>query len=309
VEKKRKITIIIVILAILLSLSLGLLAGVIAKKRRVNPAPTAATVTENHITPSSRETKPEVDSSETEAEGTEMSAAPDTTAAGRSEATAAVTTAETAASSENSSSSESSSSSENSSSSEGSSLSESSTASEDSDPGLSLYKRHAEENESFSVGNMFPGDRETRAFRVKVSYHDEVTVHFLTEVREGYEKLAEVMMVEVKLPESGEVLYDGLMRDMPDEVTVKLSTSESSKVTELYYEITACLDTSVGNDYRNLSLVADFRWWVEEEGNLGPAPDTGDTSRVLTWCILSTASLACLILLIYTRKRKEERSV
>ena len=43
---------------------------------------------------------------------------------------------------------------------------------------------------------MFPGDAETKHFRVQVSYHDQVTVHFRATVRPGYEKLAEVMNVD-----------------------------------------------------------------------------------------------------------------
>lgn len=147
---------------------------------------------------------------------------------------------------------------------------------------IELYNKQAEENTPFQVGNMFPGDSETKYFRVRVSYHDKITVHYKATVRPGYEKLAEVLKVRVRLLTTGEMLYDGLMRDMPESLTHKLA-SKKSTTDELYYEITAYLDTSVGNDYQNKDLIADFKWWVEETGNLDDSPQTGDTSNILLW--------------------------
>ena len=48
---------------------------------------------------------------------------------------------------------------------------------------ISLYNRQEQENTPFKVGNMFPGDAETQYFRVQVSYHDKVTVHYRAAVR------------------------------------------------------------------------------------------------------------------------------
>lgn len=47
-------------------------------------------------------------------------------------------------------------------------------------------------------------------------------------VRAGYEKLAEVLQVRVKLLTTGETLYDGLVRDMPASVTHKLASANST---------------------------------------------------------------------------------
>lgn len=170
---------------------------------------------------------------------------------------------------------------------------------------IELYNRQPEDNTPFQVGNMFPGDRETKYYLVRVSYHDKVAVHYRASVRPGYEKLAEVMQVRVKLLTTGETLYDGLMRDMPESVTHSLASAKTT-TDELYYEITAYLDTSVDNAYQNKDLIADFRWWVEETGNLDDAPKTGDTTRVVLWAVLAGCSAAVLILLLVTRKRKED---
>ena len=167
---------------------------------------------------------------------------------------------------------------------------------------IALYNKHPEDNTPFTVGNMFPGDSETKYFRVRVSYHDKITVHYKATVRPGYEKLAQVLQVRVKLLTTGETLYDGGIAAMPQSLTHKLA-SESSVTQELYYEITAYLDTSVGNAYQNQDLIADFQWWVEETGSLD-GPETGDTSRGVLWAVAGICSGGLLLLLVL-RKRKE----
>lgn len=160
---------------------------------------------------------------------------------------------------------------------------------------IELYNKQPEENTPFQVENMFPGDSETKYFRVRVSYHDKITVHYKATVRLGYEKLAEVLKVRVNLLSTGETMYDGLIRDMPESLTHKLA-SQKSTTDELYYEITAYLDTSVGNEYQNNDLIADFKWWVEETGNLDDSPQTGDTSNILLWAVLAACSLSMMII-------------
>lgn len=167
---------------------------------------------------------------------------------------------------------------------------------------IALYNKHPEDNTPFAVDNMFPGDSETKYFCVQVSYHDKVIVHYKAVVRPGYEKLAQVLKVRVKLLTTGETLYDGGIAAMPQSLTHKL-TSESSVTQELYYEITAYLDTSVGNAYQNQDLIADFQWWVEETGSLD-SPETGDTSRGVLWTVAGVCSGGLLLLLVL-RKRKE----
>lgn len=170
---------------------------------------------------------------------------------------------------------------------------------------ISLFTKQPQENTPFNSGNLFPGDSETKYFRVKVSYHDKITVHYKAVIRPGYEKLSDVMHMRVKLLTTGEVLYDGLMRDMPQSLTHKLVSSVST-TDELYYEITAYLDTSVGNEYQNRYLIADFSWWVEETGNLD-VPKTGDNASVWLWTALAVVSCGALIFLLVSRRRKEEK--
>lgn len=76
---------------------------------------------------------------------------------------------------------------------------------------LRLYKKNPQENEPFKVTNMFPGDKETKYFRVRVSHNGTVTVRYHADVRQGSEKLAEVLKVKITLLTTGEEMYDGLM--------------------------------------------------------------------------------------------------
>lgn len=171
---------------------------------------------------------------------------------------------------------------------------------------ITLYNKHLQDNTLFSVGNMFPGDSETKYYRVQVSYHDKITVHFKAETRGEQENSAEVMGVKVKLMTSGETLYEGLMQDMPQSLTYTMTSSESTTA-EIYYEITAYLDTSAGNEYQSKEVILDFYWWADETDNLDKAPKMGDTSNVVPWSVTATVSALVLLLLIVFRRKKEDR--
>ena len=172
---------------------------------------------------------------------------------------------------------------------------------------LSLYRKQPEDNTPFNVVNMLPGDAVTQNYNVRVSHSGNVTVRFRAIIRPGYEKLAEVLMLRVKLLNTGETLYDGLMRDMPRSVNHKL-TASGSTTSDLEYELTAYLDTSVGNDYQNKTLSADFHWWVEgkEQSHLD-SPKTGDDSRIVIFTVAAAAASIAVIILPVWRRREARR--
>ena len=270
-EQKKKIKIVIIVLACLLGLSLLALGGTLVYNKLANNTPATVTVPDNLITPDEDTTKPDSSENNSQAPDSSDTQAPSSSA---DTSSSAVPT-------------------------------QSTTAEVKKAATIELYNKQPEENTPFQVGNMFPGDSETKYFRVRVSYHDKITVHYKATVRPGYEKLAEVLKVRIKLLSTGKTMYDGLMRDMPESLTHKLA-SKKSTTDELYYEITAYLDTSVGNDYQNKDLIADFKWWVEETGNLDDSPQTGDTSNILLWAVLAAGSLGMIIILLVTRRRKED---
>ena len=271
-EQKKKIKIVIIVLACLLGLSLLALGGTLVYNKLANNPPATVTVPDNLITPDEDTTKPDSSESNSQAPDSSETQTPSSSADPSSSAVQPT---------------------------------QSTTAEVKKAATIELYNKQPEENTPFTVDNMFPGDAEIKYFCVRVSYHDKITVHYKATVRPGYEKLAEVLKVRVKLLSTGEMLYDGLMRDMPESLTHKLA-SKKSTTDELYYEITAYLDTSVGNDYQNKDLIADFKWWVEETGNLDDSPKTGDTSNILLWAVLAACSGSMMILLLVTRRRKED---
>lgn len=168
---------------------------------------------------------------------------------------------------------------------------------------LYLHNRNDSDNVPFEVMNMFPGDVETKYFCVRVAHSETVTVKYRAEVRKGYEILAEVLKCRITLLNTGEVLYDGLMKSMPkslDHAVVPQDGVDS----ELYYEVMAYLETSVGNRHQNRRLIADFHWWVE--GELEP-PDTGDDMQpVIIICVMAGILLILVPLLIKRRKERED---
>lgn len=167
-----------------------------------------------------------------------------------------------------------------------------------------LSSRNDEDNVPFRVDNMFPGDRNNRYYQVSVSHKASVQVRFHAEVRPGYEKLAEVLKCRVTLV-GQQALYDGLMSEMPESVIHTLYTNKETTST-LLYEITAYLDTSVGNDYQEKDLIADFRWWVEDRENLIP-PQTGDDSHIVLWGVIAIGSFMSILILLFTGRWKKKR--
>lgn len=129
--------------------------------------------------------------------------------------------------------------------------------------GLKLNKRKDTDNVAFQVSNMFPGDVVLGNYCVKVSYKEIATVGFRVDIGKGYDKLAEVLKCKIVLSDTDELLYDGLMKDVPKALEQTLPYAEKGEV-ELCYQISAYLDTSVGNTYQNTSLEADFVWWLQE---------------------------------------------
>ena len=174
---------------------------------------------------------------------------------------------------------------------------------------IKLCRGKSADSAAFHMTNMLPGDSETHSYSVNISYKGVLTLNFNADVREGYEKMAEVLKCKVSL-RSGEVLYEGLMRDMPQSIPYQLPDS-SGGTTEVIYDITAYLDTSVGNEYMNQELYADFNWWVDADdsksGTSGKDSGvlTGDNSNILPWAAAAAGALILVIILLLRRRKKE----
>jgi len=143
---------------------------------------------------------------------------------------------------------------------------------------LSLNKSNPEINHTFIVNDMMPGDVKIEDYSVDVSYIGVLDVYFTVDVRQGYEKLAEVLKCRISVP-TGEVLYDGLISGVPD---ISRRIVSTKKITEtLDYTVFVYLETSVGNEYQDLELIADFRWFVYKsnaDGGGGTRPIKPESS-------------------------------
>lgn len=199
---------------------------------------------------------------------------------------------------------------------------------------IKLTKRKDKDNVTFKVSNMFPGDKISGDYCVKVSYEDAVVVNFRVDIGKGYDKLAEVLKCKIVLSDTGEVLYDGLMRDVPETLGCALPYAEKDEA-ELCYQITAYLDTSVGNAYQNTNFEADFVWWieVEEQANTdtgepitpdlddegdniggpdvdknaaGTTTETDDDTNMVIWLVLAVCAATAFVVLVCVKKRKED---
>lgn len=156
-------------------------------------------------------------------------------------------------------------------------------AAPDDEVTLALSSSSPSDNTRFVLPNMFPGDSVTQPYCVTLSWKGTVTVYFRADIYPGCEKLGEVLRCRVVIDD--QTRYDGLMRDMPAIGYTCTAYTASSR--ELDYQITAYLDTSVGNEYQEKRLMADFVWWVSGDEQIpggiggGGDDDEGGASGML----------------------------
>lgn len=173
---------------------------------------------------------------------------------------------------------------------------------------LTLHQSSSRVNVPFAAQNLFPGDAIAQSYSVGVSHQKAVTVFFGVSVHQGGQKLAEALCLKVVLVNTGQTLYNGPVAAMPRQLECRLAAAESNRVENLNYSITAYLPTATGNAYQNLRLAADFNWWVEDAGSLGPAPKTGDFSVAAPCAVLFVVSAAVLLLLLAVRRKGRSKN-
>lgn len=216
-QKNKKLTIVIVILIILLCLSATALTGTLLYNHFVRTEPTTVDVPGNIITP----------------EGDSTSASGTDSVTSEPESSTNEVTASKPESTDSSSESSETTGTQSSDLSSGSlpapETTDQSSVSSSKASAISLHSKNPEENKPFQVTNMFPGDSVTKYYRIKVSYKGDIIVRYNADIRNEYEKLAEVLKVKVRLLGSDGFLYDGLMRDMPKSLNHALYTNEKRR--------------------------------------------------------------------------------
>lgn len=170
---------------------------------------------------------------------------------------------------------------------------------------LELFKGHPGDNERFEVRNLFPGDLETKYFCVK-AYHDrDITLFFRATVKEETKALGDVLHIKVTHLDTGKVLCDAPFSEINGEEFPEVLSRNTAEETDAYYRVDVSLDTSVGNDYQAAMLLADFEWFVNDDGL---NPKTGDDTNVNLWLGIAIGSfllLMLLLLLLLVKRRKE----
>ena len=169
---------------------------------------------------------------------------------------------------------------------------------------LELYNSHPGDNEAFEVSGMLPGDTVTKYFCIK-AYHDtDITVYFTADITEQTARLGDALKIKVTRLDDGTVLCDDSFSAVDGkEFSEKFAAGETGE-TVAYYRVDVSADTSLGNEYQEASLTADFSWFVKDDGGL--LPPTGDGMTIGLW-ITAAISLSMLIVLLLKR-RKEEKS-
>ena len=271
-EQKKKIKIIIIVLACLLGLSLLALGGTVIYNKIANNTPATVTVPDNLIGEENSESqkKPAENSSQSETtpltDGESVSSQTD--AAGNS------------------------------------SKNGNPTADKPIAVKLELYEGRPGANQRFEVKNMFPGDTETKYFCVKAHHDADLELFFRTKITGQTKNLSDVLHIKVTHLETGKVLCDAPFAEIDGKEFSELLKKNAAGETTAYYQIDVSLDTSVGNEYQAAELKADFAWYVKDEGGLTPPP-TGDTTNLILWITLAASSLLLLVLL--WKRRKEAR--
>ena len=169
---------------------------------------------------------------------------------------------------------------------------------------IELYKDNNVYNNKFNVTNMFPGDYETKYYCVNVSYKDIITLKYSVDIKSDYKEIEDVFNLKIRLINDDEILYSGAIKNITENVDYTVSSNESVSE-DFCYEITAYLDTSVGNEYQNKEVIIDFKWEIENENlEYETNPDTGD--NIVFWFGFAIVSvIGLLILLLVLRKERK----
>ncbi len=170
---------------------------------------------------------------------------------------------------------------------------------------LALNSDNPEENQSFDVSNMFPGDSVTRNYRLDVSFRQKVEILFTAEPYPGYEQASEIFQVKLVLVPTGEVIYEGTVGGMSAPASHLLEHSAPG-TEQLYYALTVTLPKEAGNEYQETEARLRFTWTVEDRSEL--IPPTGDSSPVVLYIVIAACALGVFWVIwgILKKKRGED---
>jgi len=127
---------------------------------------------------------------------------------------------------------------------------------------IKLSKYNNEINKKFNVSNMFPGDSKIKYYCINISQKERIKLKYIASIKSGYKEIDEVFKLKVKLINTNDILYNGFIKNIPETIDYDFLAYENE---EICYEITASLDTNVGNEYQNKEIIINFKWIAETE--------------------------------------------
>ena len=145
------------------------------------------------------------------------------------------------------------------------------------DPGvalLNLSENQAEQTSEMQLAAMAPNTSYSTTYQLDVSYAGEVAVSCAANVADA--KLAESLNVKVTTADQTNVVYEGLLSEMP--VLMRELSSDSETTEVLTYAVTVTLVNGADAQYQNKDAAVGFVWQVGEvkENPDEPGPSGGE---------------------------------
>ena len=160
----------------------------------------------------------------------------------------------------------------------------------------------------FSLPNLFPGDRITQEYVLKVE--DRVlAVTMGGELTDKVGQLSDVLKMEIKREGESETLYDGLVKNAPEGLRLPVNKGDS----KIVLQITIYLDGSVGNEYTECLSEGRFSFWVAQ-GDLVFQSTPKQPRKVWPAVVGATVGVGSLggfawwLLLFLAKKKKAEEA-
>ena len=171
---------------------------------------------------------------------------------------------------------------------------------------MELFQGRPEANQKFTAHNLLPGDRVTQYYCVKTYHNSDLTLLFHAQVTEETKDFSEALHLKVTQAETGKVLCDAPFSQVRDREFSQLLERNAQGETVSCYQVEVSLDSSVGNEYQQAELKADFTWFVKENSGLTP-PKTGDTASVALSVMVALCSFLLILLLLLKRGKGDDR--
>lgn len=188
---------------------------------------------------------------------------------------------------------------------------------------LELFQGQPQANEKFQADNMFPGDQLTRYYCVRV-YHDQpVQIFFRCDITGQTKSLGDALEISVTRLGGDGSLCEGTFSQVNGKAEGETFQPSAQGVTELYYRVDVSADTSLGNEYQQASLDADFTWYAQDVSTGGAAqettptapssnvtaltpPQTGDRFPLTLLVVIAAVALVMVVVLWFKRKKEKK---